>query len=177
MSYQLPADFAEPIFTLLLDYWQSKCRDGLLPSRQAIDPLDLPPALLPQLLLLDVIRAPDRLRFRFRVAGTAFGTLIGRDVTGLIFDEIGPPERTKPVNDALTAVAETGRPAYLAGRPTLRSDNFEQVRRIGLPLAADGRLVDMVLAAWLATPRPLRDGGYLREPPGGRILLLQRAGA
>jgi hypothetical protein len=38
---------------------------------------------LPHLLLLDVERAGDRLRFRFRVAGTAFTTLIGRDVTGL----------------------------------------------------------------------------------------------
>lgn len=174
--YSLPAGCDEPALTSLLNYWQSRSRGGLLPGRRDIDPLDFPPALLPQLLLFDVVRAPDRLRFRFRVAGTAFGKLIGRDVTGQIFDEIAPPDRTDPVNAALTAIAESGRPGYLAGRLTLRSDTFEQVRRLGVPLAADGRRVDMVLGMWVAEPRPAADlPAMLRERPPGQVHLLEPA--
>ena len=172
--YRLPPGCDEPAFKLLLEYWHGKRRDGRLPGRKDVDPLELPKALLPQILLFDVIRA-DRLRFRFRLAGTAFGKLIGRDVTGHIFDEIAPPERVAPVNGALTAIAESGRPAYLGGRLTLRSDSFEEVRRLGVPLAADGHRVDMILALWLAQPGPT---GALpiaarTEPPAGRIHLLE----
>lgn len=155
--YRLPAGCEEPALQVFLDYWESKRRDGKLPARRDIDPLELPKVLLPQILLFEVIRTPERLRFRFRLAGTAFSRLVGRDVTGVIFDELGPPERTAPVSEALTAVVESGRPAYLAGRLTLRSDSFEHVRRLGLPLASDGKTVDMILSMWLAQSRPIGD--------------------
>ena len=85
--YRLPADAVEPEFTELLRYWESRRHGDRLPARADIEPLELR-GLLPHLLLLEVERAGDRLRFRFRVAGTAFTTLIGRDVTGLHIDEL-----------------------------------------------------------------------------------------
>jgi len=151
--YRLPSDAVEPEFAKLLRYWESRRRDERLPARADIEPADLR-GLLPHLLLFDVERAGEGLRFRFRVAGTAFTTLVGRDVTGLYIDELGPPDRVAPVEDGLAAIVRTGRPCFLAGRPTLHNDQFARVKRLGVPLATDGRAVDMVLAVWLVQPQP-----------------------
>lgn len=149
--YRLPADAFEPEFAELLRYWEAKRQGGRLPARSDIDPLDLH-RLLPHLLLFDVVRAEDGTRFKFRVAGTAFSTLIDRDVTGLYLDELGPSDRVATVISGLTAIVETGRPCFLAGRPTLHSDQVPMVKRLGVPLATDGRAVDMILAVWLVQP-------------------------
>lgn len=171
--YRLPAGCDDPAYRELLDYWESKWRDGRLPSRRDVDPMDLSPALLPQILLFDVMREAERLRFRFRVAGTAFRNLAGRDVTGLCFDELGPPERTAPVISLLTLVAERARPAYLVGRVTVRTDAHEDISRLGLPLASDGSHVDMILGMWLTTP--MQDGGIAAAAFEGKPQLLEQA--
>jgi len=172
--YRLPPGVDEPEFAILLRYWESKRREGRLPARRDIDPIEIR-ALLPQVLLLEVLRTETGLRFRFRLAGTAFTHLVGRDVTGLCLDELGEPERVAPVHSALAAVVESGRPAYLAGRLTLRSQQYMMAKRLGVPLAADGRTVDMVLGVWLAQQRPISDLAARRTPEGaaGEIILLE----
>jgi len=174
--YRLPPGVHEPEFAALLRYWESKRRDGRLPSRADIDPIEIR-GLLPHLLLFELVRAEAALRFRFRLAGTAFTHLVGRDVTGLCLDELGPPERVAPVHNALAAAANSGRPAYLAGRLTLRSQQYMMAKRLGVPLAADGRTVDMILGVWLAQQRPRSDlaAGRMPEDDGGEIILLQEA--
>ena len=169
--YRLPADAVEPEFNELLRYWESRRQGDRLPARADIEPLELR-GLLPHLLLLEVERAGDRLRFRFRVAGTAFTTLIGRDVTGRHIDELGPPDRVTPVQDGLAAIVRTGQPCFLAGRPTLHNDRFARVKRLGVPLATDGRAVDMILAVWLVLPQP---AGSEHDPEigGGVPILLE----
>lgn len=148
--YRLPPAASGPEFRVLLDYWIArfpKDNPGQLPGRQHIDPADLPARYLAQLLLLDVVPATPR-RFRFRVAGTAFAAIIGRDVTGLHYDEIGTPDRS--IAAALDLIVDHGRPVFVEGALTLPSDDFFWVKRLGLPLARNGRNVDMVLALWVA---------------------------
>jgi hypothetical protein len=150
--YRLPPAANGPEFHALLDYWIArfpKDRPGQLPGRQHIDPADLPARYLAQLLLLDVVPATPR-RFRFRVAGTAFAAIIGRDVTGLHYDEIGTPDKGAPIAAALNLIVDRGLPVFVEGPLTLPSDDFFWVKRLGLPLARDGRNVDMVLALWVA---------------------------
>lgn len=171
--YSLPPGVGEPAFAMLHRYWESKRHAGRLPARSDIDPTEIP-ALLPQLLLFEVVAGADGPRFRFRLAGTAFTNLVGRDVTGFCLDELGPPERVWPVAEALAAVVRTSRPAYLAGRLTLRSEHYMVAKRLGFPLAADGAHVDMILGLWLAEPRSLSDraGGAL-EGAAGELKLLE----
>ncbi len=170
--YVLPPGVGEPVFAMLHRYWESKRRAGRLPARSDIDPTEIP-ALLPQLLLFEVVAGAIGPRFRFRLAGTAFTHLVGRDVTGHCLDELGTPERVAPVAQALAAVVQTGRPAYLAGRLTLRSEQYMIARRLGFPLAADGVHVDMILGLWLAEPWSMsaRAGGALEGAAGELILL------
>lgn len=171
--YSLPFGVREPPFAMLHRYWESKRHAGRLPARADIDPTEIP-ALLPQLLLFEVVAGADGPRFRFRLAGTAFTSLVGRDVTGFCMDELGPPERVAPVVEALAAVVRTGRPAYLAGRLTLRSEEYMLAKRLGFPLAADGAHVDMILGLWLAEPRSLSErAGGLLEGSAGELMMLE----
>jgi hypothetical protein len=175
--YRLPPAAGGPEFRALLDYWIArfpKDSPGQLPGRQHIDPTDLPARYLAQLLLLDVIAATPR-RFRFRVAGTAFAAIIGRDVTGLHFDELGgAPDRVAPVAKALDLIVEQGRPVFVEGALTLPSDDFFWVKRLGLPLARDGRNVDMVLGLWLAQRKSrtdlAREAAVHPDGPGPQLL-------
>jgi hypothetical protein len=158
--YVLPSEASEAEFRELLSYWQSKLAPGRLPGRQHIDPTELQPRHLSQLLLLDVVApaAPQlRRRYRFRVAGTGFSAIAGRDVTGLHYDEIGAPERALPVIRALDLVLERKAPVFLSGRLSIPSQDHIWVKRLGLPLAQDGDNVDMILAIWLAERRKISD--------------------
>jgi hypothetical protein len=148
-AIRLPAEAMEPEFMQLFDYWCRQTPEGALPGRQHIDPVDLPPRLLPHLLLLDVDRSAGTPRFRFRVASTNFTGLLGREVTGSCFDELSPPERVEPVCSAFKTIVETRRPVFLAGRLTLPSRDYARVKRLGLPLARDGHIVDMIIAVFL----------------------------
>jgi len=174
--YVLPPEATEAEFRELLAYWQSKLIPGCLPGRQHIDPTELQPRHLSQLLLLEVVEAAKpRRRYRFRVAGTAFSTVAGRDVTGLHYDEIGAPERAGPVLAALDLVVERKAPVFLTGRLSVPSQEYVRVKRLGLPLAGDGRTVDMVLAVWLAERKSL--SGLARgelEADAGEPQVLQR---
>ena len=158
--YLLPPEASEAEFRELLAYWLSKLELGRLPGRQHIDPTELQPRHLSQLLLFEVVEAAapkPRRRYRFRVAGTAFATIAGRDVTGLHYDEIGTPERAVPVIRALDLIVERKAPVFLSGRLSVPSQDYIWVKRLGLPLAQDGHNVDMILAVWLAERRSIAD--------------------
>lgn len=181
--YRLPPAASGPEFRALLDYWIARFpkddtsdSSGRLPGRQHIDPADLPPRYLAQLLLLEVVPANPR-RFRFRVAGTAFSTIAGRDVTGLHYDEVGTRDQVSAVIAAFDLVVERACPVFLEGGLSFPTDDHFWVKRLGLPLAQDGRTVDMVLALWVAQRRSRTDlakaiaaGGA----EGGRPHLLER---
>ncbi len=168
----LPAEAAEPEFTAIYSLWLSRMRDGHLPSRADFDPADLPPAILKHMLLFEVDRQPARFRFKFRLAATGFTALVGREVTGIHIDELGPAERTAPVQRALEEIVRKGRPVFLASRLTLVNEDYYYVKRLGLPLAQDGAHVDMVLASFLPLKRAEEEialkilSGALPEPDG-----------
>jgi len=174
--YVLPPEATEAEFRELLAYWQSKVLPGRLPGRQHIDPTELHARHLSQVLLLDVVEpaAPKvRRRYRFRVAGTAFSTIAGRDVTGLHYDEINAPERSIPVIRALDLVVERRSPVFLSGRLSIPSRDYVWVKRLGLPLAQDGNQVDMILVIWIAERRSIADlarGDPEREAGMPRVL-------
>lgn len=138
-----PDDRDEKI-SCLYSYWLSvKKRDGL-PSRKDIDPVAIP-RLLPNIWLIDVV--PPVPRFRYRLVGTAVVEARGYDQTGSFFDlEVPEFSRTQAFADLHRAMA--GEPSWRRGDPdkTHRLNNIYNIERIFLPLANDGRLVNIVMA-------------------------------
>lgn len=143
----------------LYAYRHSKISDGRLPSRASIDPAELP-KLLPHIFLVGVERDP--LRFRFRLIGTQVCSWAGRDMTGRYTDdpEYGP--RGPIVSQQYAEVVAQRCPLY-SEQPAARPDRgYIYYDRIVLPLASDGKAVDLLLCAvdQLAVADALRAGKF-----------------
>lgn len=65
-------------------YWRDKCADGTLPTRAAIDPVEIP-RLLPYLVIAEIEREP--MRVRYRLVGTRVAEANGSDYTNRYLDE------------------------------------------------------------------------------------------
>jgi hypothetical protein len=119
-------------------------RGSLLPGRPHIDPAAMP-RLMPAIFFADGEREP-RLRFRIRLIGTRLARLFARDPTRRYADEIMPGVDESPLGTALRAVVESGLPNHGGGPVTLiPGKEHLKIERLLLPLADDGRTVDMVL--------------------------------
>lgn len=128
----------------LHEYWRSLAPgEGLLPGRQHFDPLHIP-TLLPWVWLIDIHRAP--LRFKFRLIGTEHARLSGRDVTGKWMDEVHGDATKVETWPQFVAAAERAEIGYRRG-PRLfpEQGEFTEMERLLLPMARNGREVDMLL--------------------------------
>lgn len=88
-------------------YWQSKCQGADLPSRDDLDPLEIPD-LLPHVILLDVRHEPRD--FRYRLIGTGVTRHLERDLTGSWMTEIDFQKPPSTIWDNCSDVVETRRP-------------------------------------------------------------------
>jgi hypothetical protein len=133
-----------PKVAALHAYWQARRPTaGRLPSRAAIDPADIP-NLLPNLFLLDVIESP--LRFRYRLVGTRLIYAGNRELTGLLMEEAHPNLFTAAPYADYPACVREQRVGHWSGAPVFdRNREHARIERLLLPLAADGRRVDMIL--------------------------------
>jgi hypothetical protein len=139
-----PPETARPEIIRLYDYWRSKApAAGLLPGRLHIDPIEIP-RLLQYLWLLDVVDDPRR--FRVRLVGTAL-ILTGTPArTGDFMADFMPPDKREASLADLEWVVQSREPWWYRGPVILAHDTFvKEVERLVLPLAADGRNVDMLL--------------------------------
>lgn len=145
----------DPECVRVYDYWREKRGARKLPARADLEPGDLR-ELLPDIVLVDVLPEPPF--FRYRLAGTRHVAARGYDPTGQAVDEAhmgrGVPGMRARVVGNYRAAAETGRPQF-RDRLVVGADNRGALLMVGhliarislfLPLAGDGRTVDMVMA-------------------------------
>jgi hypothetical protein len=140
----LAGDPAYPDLAAILHYWNKKRGDRFAPPRSAIDPSDFIDAL-PRVKLVDVMRGPnDELDFRFRLAGTWIGSILGTELTRLRPLDLQPPQFG-------TMVHEHYAQCVRERRPLLHKVEIDSVRRIHsyarllLPLSSDGAQIDMLM--------------------------------
>jgi hypothetical protein len=140
----VPPATAHPKTVQLYEYWRQKApRPGLLPGRRHIDPTDIP-TLLDNIWLLDVVGEPRR--FRYRLIGDAMYRkgIPGRP--GQFVDQFFRAGIADERLGALHAVVATRLPCWARGAPQLAHETqISEIERIILPLAADGRSVDILL--------------------------------
>jgi hypothetical protein len=115
---------------------------GTLPGRRHFDPVQLR-GLLGSIWMLDVQREPFRLRYR--LFGTNLVETFGADFTGRWYDEARPALRASG-DERYRRMADTGRATWRRGRPVLAVDpHWHTTENVMLPMAEDGRTVDMLL--------------------------------
>lgn len=135
----------DPRLRNLAGYWSERCRDGLVPRRSDIDPLEFP-ALLPNIILLDRIAAPQGDRFRFRLTGTAVVDFAGRELTGHHLDEVLPPTYFEFVALTHHLAIQRQRPVYAS---SLYHDKGNFVNaltyRLVMPLRIKGDEPDLIM--------------------------------
>jgi hypothetical protein len=126
-------------------YWRSLFpADGVLPGRRHVDPVDLAaaaPGCLPHIWMLDVERSPWR--FRYRLVG---GALAAAGAGVRVGDYLEQFETDGSVSRTLVRVCTDREPHFRRGPPGLRHPlGAGDLDAVVLPLAADGRTVDVLL--------------------------------
>jgi hypothetical protein len=146
-NFRMSAAFRDAIrddvLIALYDYWCSRKSGEKLPARADIDPVDMPRAALPYIVLMEVGGGENRIRYR--LVGTAIVSEWGADVTGKYLDEVMEGTYLEFVRGLYIDVMEH-RCAVLS-ESTFRWDVGKTVwaHRLYMPLASDGETVDMVL--------------------------------
>jgi hypothetical protein len=140
---ELIPDDCHPSVRAIADYWRSIHPAEGLPSRRHFDPVDVP-KFLSNIGLIDVQESPRR--FRVRLYGTALVSVMGEDYTGRWYDELFKNfEKTGQYVD-FCHVVDTGTPHWRRGALRIPiGKDFHFLERVHLPLANDGKTVDMIL--------------------------------
>jgi len=136
----------------LYGYWLSiRPSPGLLPGRRNFRPTDIP-RLLQWIWLVDVQRKP--LRFKYRLVGTAHVDAAGSNPTGRWYDEVHPRFRGSTAYPQFVAAVERAQIAFYRGPPVYVVDkDYKTIERLILPMAQNGRDVDMLLAITAIDPK------------------------
>jgi len=138
-----PQEIVHPGLRALYDYWDERRSGRNMPGRQDLDPLDVP-ALLPNLMLIDVAVAPFRMAYR--VVGTALVERMGRDTTGMSVEEAYVGSDWEKILKDYLYVIEKRQPCLRQNRSTDAKGRHLISQRLLLPLSSAGKVVDMILA-------------------------------
>jgi hypothetical protein len=140
---EIPFKDADRRLHEVLSYWSTKRGNRPMPSRRDIDPLELGPAVLPHLMLVDVEPGP---RFRYRLFGTAVGETFGMDATGQYIDAVMVGQYKDFLLGLYHDLLTMKKPIYSTSIYGTKLDRKMWTQRLMLPLSTDGGAVDMVLA-------------------------------
>ncbi|KZD04273.1 PAS domain-containing protein [Oceanibaculum pacificum] len=140
----------------LLAYWRDKRAGAMarLPSRQHIDPLDIP-GLLPFIFLVDVERRSPALRFRYRLIGTRLVDRYGFDITGRYLETLRDRLSYDEILQDYTLCVAQARPVSGEYEYTDGAGRKWHYQRLVLPLSEDGGTVTMLMGANCFAARPV----------------------
>ncbi len=132
-----------PETVVLYEYWRAKCGARRMPSRADIDPVEIPPRLLPCISLVDVV--DDARRYVYRLVGTADVQVRGNDPTGQsVIEGFFGPDADNAMS-CYDRVVKTRAP-LLDPEPFLATNGrYATEETIFLPLSSDGINVDKIL--------------------------------
>jgi hypothetical protein len=134
----------DPDLVRFYDFWVGLRGDRAMPSRKDLDPLQIGPEFLPNLMLIDVLREPRR--YRYRLVGTHVVTASGEDRTGRTFENVGFFKAHPAILEQYNHVVDTGQPLRsLEPFTNFKSGSTYEVDRLLLPLSGHGSSVDMLM--------------------------------
>jgi len=133
---------------ILLDYWLAKWGACAFPARCDIDPVELPPRILPNIAIVSVERSENEDDyFSYRLVGTNIVWHFGADVTGRLFEDIFlTPDELRAERSHYTHVLKNREVHFESARLNISGRKFLSSTRMLLPLASDGQTIDMILS-------------------------------
>jgi hypothetical protein len=137
------AKIGDPKLRRFYDYWVGKCGQRRFPARRDIDPLEFP-YVLGNLMLVDVLRDPQR--FRVRLHGCNLVARMNYDMTGKLLDHVPRPEYRAYVLDRCRGLVENGEPLLILHDLVL-DGWISRYEALWLPLSDDGVHVDLLICA------------------------------
>jgi hypothetical protein len=145
-----PEQLTSPYLRAVHAFWLQAKGDRPAPQRADIDPLAMPPKVLPYLMLIEFERAPFRVRYR--LAGTNVVELNGGEFTGKYLDEMRfPPGVSEMLHGHYQRVAETCLPVFGSYDWALRAGGMVPIEFALMPLLV-GDIVTHCLAAEHTAP-------------------------
>jgi hypothetical protein len=139
----------DPRLESLHRYWMAQRRGRVMPSRRDIDPTEIPGAIWPHIMILDVEYPGGAPRFRYRRVGAVFWRALGQEPTGRYLDEVLPETAgyRDYVLDIYREVVARRCGLYTENIFTLDGQSIPMLtKRISLPLSSDDDRVEMILA-------------------------------
>jgi hypothetical protein len=131
-----------PILIDLLAYWRQACAGRPMPARADIDPVQIKPALLPYILLVDVEHGP---RYRWRLISTHITMVLDRDKTGAYWDDIYDGEEIASMTYRADWVVRHRLPLRSTGHCIERDRDYDYNEALFMPLSDDGSVINMMM--------------------------------
>jgi len=142
---------------LFHEHWQNELTESGVFLRKSLNPARFP-KLLPWVVMVtkETLAAGEtrkqsylkdrNYRFRYRLCGTEYGNMIGRDLTGLPVGRMQSPEDAIATYKSVEICMETNQ-AYVGetGMP-LADRSFLKVIRSVFPMSTDGSEIDLALS-------------------------------
>jgi hypothetical protein len=129
----------------LYRYWLERWNGTKLPGRQHIDPIALGTAVLPLLLLTEIVRDGGKTRLRYRLVGSEIEARFNSRMTGKYIDELMHGNYLAYIvglyNDAIER-----RAAVYSESAYQHQTSATFTKRLLLPLASNGQDIDMVMS-------------------------------
>ena len=154
MSYDYRND---PLLGPGLAYWLHKRGSRAVPRKADIDPIELPPKLLPNMQIIEVVDGGAR--FRYRLVGTALVDAYGKDFTGKHPDELFPDDRLRFIQSIYRRVHDTKQPLFTHNKYHTPKNIDVYALRIYLPLSDNDSEVTHIMAVLrFESGGPLNEG-------------------
>ena len=123
-------------------YWSNLRNGTAIPSRAALDPMDIT-QLLPNVFLCKIHIDGERVGVRFGVHGTRVAEIVGKDLTGKWLADVLPSDRAQAVGRAIVLSTQEGLPVRQRFFNRFPNREFMLVDRTILPLAdANGAVTE-----------------------------------
>lgn len=126
------------------DYWRTKCRDNMIPSRHDILPEEIS-TQLPMTTLTELCPQDEGHRYKFRLAGTGFWNLYEAEIQGKYLDDLPIGCRVQYWTRILDQIIETKRPFVGVTKPNTPNGAHMVQFWVRLPLSDNGRDINMIL--------------------------------
>lgn len=134
---------SDPILGTLYRYWNQRRGQRRMPDRRDIDPLDLGPALLPHVGLMDILEGGARVRYR--LLGTKIVERWGSDPTGRCMDEVMSGTYGAYIHSLYRTLVHARAPVFSESLFRWDTEGYLRTRRLYLPLTHGGAEVAIAL--------------------------------